>query len=112
MSYDPRSATGIPTEPVGSLPRASSLQRLYAQYDAGQASREDLLAAQDAAAKDSIERGEATGAAIVSDGERRASPPTPSPTPWPAPAWPKTWRATTASFSRSSLTDTTGSCRG
>jgi len=73
MSYDPRSATGIPTEPVGSLPRASSLQRLYAQYDAGQASREDLLAAQDAAAKDSIERGEATGAPIVSDGEQRAS---------------------------------------
>ena len=29
--YDPRTATGIPTEPVGSLPRPSWLQRAYAQ---------------------------------------------------------------------------------
>ncbi|HZZ51846.1 MAG TPA: 5-methyltetrahydropteroyltriglutamate--homocysteine methyltransferase [Pseudonocardia sp.] len=73
MAYDPRTTTGIPTEPVGSLPRPASLQALYAQYDAGDASRDDLLAAQDAAARDSLERGAATGAPIISDGEQRAS---------------------------------------
>jgi len=73
MAYDPRTATGIPTEPVGSLPRPASLQATYAKYDAGEASREELLAAQDAAARDSLERGAATGAPIISDGEQRAS---------------------------------------
>jgi methionine synthase II (cobalamin-independent) len=73
MAYDPRTATGIPTEPVGSLPRPASLQATYAKYDAGEVSREELLAAQDAAARDSLERGAATGAPIISDGEQRAS---------------------------------------
>jgi methionine synthase II (cobalamin-independent) len=73
MSYDPRSATGIPTEPVGSLPRSSQLQAAYADYDAGKIGKEDLEAEQDAAVKDSIERGEATGSPIVSDGEQRWS---------------------------------------
>ena len=36
MAYDPRTSTGIPTEPVGSLPRPSVLQRAYARYDAGE----------------------------------------------------------------------------
>ena len=40
--YDPRTDTGIPTEPVGSLPRPSSLQQAYAQYDAGEISKDDL----------------------------------------------------------------------
>ncbi|MGH3873064.1 MAG: 5-methyltetrahydropteroyltriglutamate--homocysteine methyltransferase [Pseudonocardiaceae bacterium] len=71
--YDPRTATGIPTEPVGSLPRSSKLQALYAAYDQGQASREELEAEQDAAARDSIERFEATGSPIISDGEQRWS---------------------------------------
>jgi len=71
--YDPRTDTGIPTEPVGSLPRPNSLQQAYAQYDAGTISKEDLETQQDAACKDSIERGEATGAPIISDGEQRWS---------------------------------------
>jgi methionine synthase II (cobalamin-independent) len=71
--YDPRTDTGIPTEPVGSLPRPNSLQQAYAQYDAGDISKEDLETQQDAAAKDSIERMEATGSPIVSDGEQRWS---------------------------------------
>jgi methionine synthase II (cobalamin-independent) len=71
--YDPRTDTGIPTEPVGSLPRPSKLQEAYARYDAGEISREDLEAQQDAAVRDSIERGEATGAPIISDGEQRWS---------------------------------------
>ena len=73
MSYDPRTDTGIPTEPVGSLPRPSSLQAAYADYDAGNISKEDLEQEQEAAVKDSIERGEATGAPIISDGEQRWS---------------------------------------
>jgi methionine synthase II (cobalamin-independent) len=73
MSYDPRTDTGIPTEPVGSLPRPSSLQAAYADYDAGNISKDDLEKEQDAAVKDSIERMEATGSPIVSDGEQRWS---------------------------------------
>src|SRR6267154_2448841 len=42
--YDPRKATGIPTEPVGSLPRPTWLQQAYAQYDAGEITREQLEA--------------------------------------------------------------------
>jgi methionine synthase II (cobalamin-independent) len=71
--YDPRAATGIPTEPVGSLPRPSRLQDAYAKYDAGDITHEDLEKEQDKAVKDSIERAEATGAPIISDGEQRWS---------------------------------------
>ena len=35
MAYDPTAETGIPTEPVGSLPRPDKLQAAYAEYDAG-----------------------------------------------------------------------------
>ena len=63
----------IPTENVGSLPRPMSLQRAIAAYDRGEITREQLTAEQDAAAKDSVERMEATGTPIVSDGEQRAS---------------------------------------
>src|SRR5919112_5931426 len=73
MAYDPRTETGIPTEPVGSLPRPSKLQAAYAAYDAGDVTREELEAEQDEAARDSISRGEATGAPIISDGEQRWS---------------------------------------
>src|SRR5262245_16018874 len=73
MSYDPRTATGIPTEPVGSLPRPSKLQAAYAAYDAGKISQEQLEAEQDEAVQDSISRGEASGAPIISDGEQRWS---------------------------------------
>jgi methionine synthase II (cobalamin-independent) len=71
--YDPRTATGIPTEPVGSLPRPSWLQQAYAQYDAGQITREQLEGEQDRAVKDSIEHQEQTGTPIISDGEQRWS---------------------------------------
>ena len=71
--YDPRAATGIPTEPVGSLPRPSWLQQAYAQYDAGAITRDQLEIEQDKAVKDSIEHEEATGTPIISDGEQRWS---------------------------------------
>ena len=71
--YDPRTATGIPTEHVGSLPRPSKLQAAYAAYDEGKIDKAALEAEQDAAVRDSIERAEATGAPIISDGEQRWS---------------------------------------
>ena len=73
MSYDPRSVTGIPTEPVGSLPRPATLQKAYAAYDAGEIKLGDLEAEQEAAVKDSITNLEATGSPIISDGEQRWS---------------------------------------
>lgn len=68
--YDPRTATGIPTEPVGSLPRPSKLQQAYADYDEGKIGKEQLEAEQEAAVRDTIERYETTGAPIISDGEQ------------------------------------------
>src|SRR5262249_26114641 len=73
MAYDPRTDTGIPTEPVGSLPRPAKLQAAYAEYDAGTISRDQLEAEQEEAVKDSIARGAAAGAPIISDGEQRGS---------------------------------------
>ncbi|KAJ6530074.1 hypothetical protein DFH09DRAFT_1370853 [Mycena vulgaris] len=64
---------GIPTEPVGSLPRPKYLQAVFAAYDTGTASLEELLAAQDKAAADSVQRMEETGQELVTDGEQRAS---------------------------------------
>ncbi len=63
----------IPTEPVGSLPRPAKLQAAIADYDAGKISQAELKVEQDAACKDSIQRMEATGAPVISDGEQRAS---------------------------------------
>ena len=73
MSYDPRTATGIPTEPVGSLPRPAKLQAAYADYDLGKIKLDQLEAEQEIAVADSIKRMEATGSPIVSDGEQRWS---------------------------------------
>ncbi|OEV10764.1 hypothetical protein [Streptomyces nanshensis] len=72
-AYDPRTATGIPTEPVGSLPRPQRLQRAYAEYDAGAIGKDELEVEQETAVRDSLERGAETGAPIISDGEQRSS---------------------------------------
>ncbi len=63
----------IPTEPVGSLPRPAKLQAAYAAYDAGTITFEQLSREQDKAVLDSIQRSQATGEPIISDGEQRAS---------------------------------------
>lgn len=63
----------IPTEPVGSLPRPMKLQEAFKAYDAGKIGHAELEKEQDAACKDSIERMEAAGSPIVSDGEQRMS---------------------------------------
>ena len=112
--YDPRTATGIPTEPVGSLPRPSSaaggLRRVRRRRDHPRAAG----AEQDEAVKDSIERLEATGSPIISDGEQRWS----SFATYPiadtlaGTGLATIWPATAASSSRSSPTATAGSCPG
>ncbi len=71
--YDPRQATGIPTEQVGSLPRPQKLQDAYAAYDRSEIGKEQLESAQDEAVKDSIKGQEEAGSPIVSDGEQRWS---------------------------------------
>jgi methionine synthase II (cobalamin-independent) len=71
--YDPRQATGIPTEQVGSLPRPTKLQDAYAAYDKGEIGKDELESAQDDAVKASIEGQENAGSPIVSDGEQRWS---------------------------------------
>jgi methionine synthase II (cobalamin-independent) len=71
--YDPRTATGIPTEPVGSMPRPAKLQEAYAAYDEGKIDKAALETEQEAAVDDTLSRYEATGAPIISDGEQRWS---------------------------------------
>ena len=71
--YDPKQATGIPTEQVGSLPRPQKLQDAYAAYDKGEIDKAALESAQDEAVKSSIEGQENAGSPIVSDGEQRWS---------------------------------------
>ena len=73
MDYDPRTATGIPTEPVGSIPRPLKLQQAYANYDAKTITKAQLEQEQDAAVADTLKRFEATGSPIITDGEQRVS---------------------------------------
>ncbi len=49
------------------------LQKAYADYDAGTVTRDDLTAAQDKAAEDSILKMGETGEILLTDGEQRAS---------------------------------------
>ncbi|KAI0595302.1 UROD/MetE-like protein [Biscogniauxia sp. FL1348] len=63
----------LPSENVGSLPRPLYLQQALADFDAGKITRDELTAAQDRAAADSVSRLEATGSEVVSDGEQWSS---------------------------------------
>ncbi|KIY00252.1 uncharacterized protein Z520_03937 [Fonsecaea multimorphosa CBS 102226] len=63
----------IPTELVGSLPRPTYLQKAFADYDAGNISRDELIKAQDRAVEDSLKNLAATGEVLITDGEQRAS---------------------------------------
>ena len=73
MDFNPRTATGIPTEPVGSIPRPLKLQQAYAAYDAKKITKAQLEEEQNAAVADTIKRFEATGSPIITDGEQRVS---------------------------------------
>ena len=54
-------AISIPTEPIGSIPRPPELQAAVRGFNEGRVSEGQLLSAQDAAVRDTIERFEATG---------------------------------------------------
>lgn len=61
----------LPTEQVGSLPRPARLQRTVLDAEIGLATQDDLETEQELAVRDTVERLEATGSPIVSDGEQR-----------------------------------------
>ena len=61
----------LPTEPVGSLPRPSALQRAVLDAETGLLSAAELELAQQAAVLDTLERFALTGSPLVSDGEQR-----------------------------------------
>ena len=61
---------GIPTEPIGSIPRPLELIERVAA-NGGNADDPSLTPLFDAAVKDTVERFEATGSPVVTDGEQR-----------------------------------------
>ena len=64
---------GIPTEPVGSIPRPRELQDAIIACQQGIMPPEDLDTLFDQAVRDTIEQFEATGSPVVSDGEQTKS---------------------------------------
>jgi 5-methyltetrahydropteroyltriglutamate--homocysteine methyltransferase len=63
----------IPTEPIGSIPRPQALIEGMGAFAAGDLSPEALAELQDEAIRDTIERFEATGSPVISDGEQTKS---------------------------------------
>jgi len=63
----------IPTEPVGSIPRPRKLQDAMAAHSQGELGTDELNALFDETVRDTIERLEATGSPVVSDGEQTKS---------------------------------------
>ena len=60
----------IPTEPIGSIPRPAELLQGIQAFSAGKISRAELDTLHDAALRDTIERFEATGSPVITDGEQ------------------------------------------
>src|SRR5271170_7695214 len=60
----------IPTEPIGSIPRPADLLAAIHAHSIGTISREQLLASEDAALRDTLARFEHTGSPIITDGEQ------------------------------------------
>jgi methionine synthase II (cobalamin-independent) len=60
----------IPTEPIGSIPRPLELLAAMTAHAARQLSDEQLHAAKEAALRDTINRLEATGSPVITDGEQ------------------------------------------
>ena len=56
---------------IGSLVRPAKLKEVFARYDRGQATHEELAKAQDAAIREVIQKQEAHGFPVVTDGEFR-----------------------------------------
>ena len=62
----------IPTEPIGSIPRPAELLRAIEANAAGELQRA-LDKAYDDAVRDTVQRFEATGSPVITDGEQRKS---------------------------------------
>src|SRR4249919_3938307 len=63
----------IPTEPIGSIPRPQARIDGMGAFGADEISQEEFGRLQDAALRDTIERFEATGSPVISDGEQTKS---------------------------------------
>src|ERR1041385_2605825 len=60
----------IPTEPIGSIPRPPELIEGVRQFAAGRISRDEMRSLDDRAIRDTIQRFEATGSPVITDGEQ------------------------------------------
>ncbi|MFI1253037.1 cobalamin-independent methionine synthase II family protein [Streptomyces netropsis] len=64
------SFVGIPTEPIGSIPRSAELLATMAAHADGRIGDDELATAQDDAVRDTIRRLEEIGSPVVTDGEQ------------------------------------------
>ncbi|HYA28821.1 MAG TPA: cobalamin-independent methionine synthase II family protein [Acidobacteriota bacterium] len=60
----------VPTEPIGSIPRPAALLEAMTAHAAGHLPKDRLLAAEDAALRDTIARFEETDSPVITDGEQ------------------------------------------
>ena len=60
----------IPTEPIGSIPRAPSLIEAMGEFRAGRITQERMDALYSDAIRDTIRRFEETGSPVIADGEQ------------------------------------------
>ena len=94
----------IPTEPIGSIPRPRELIEGMEAFAAGRIPGRELDALYEEAVRDTIERFDATGSPVITDGEQRK----PSFVTIPSRV-PRRSRLTASRFL--SRTDTNGGCR-
>ena len=59
----------IPTEPIGSIPRPPELIEAVREFEQGRLVQEELDALYADALRDTIQRFEATGSPVITDGE-------------------------------------------
>lgn len=60
----------IPTEPIGSIPRPQKLIDAFARYDRGSIPQEEFAAICIEAVRETIEKFQATGSLVITDGEQ------------------------------------------
>src|ERR671925_2393963 len=60
----------IPTEPIGSIPRPLHLIDAMRKWEQGQLSQNELNAISEEAISDTVQRFEATGSPVITDGEQ------------------------------------------
>jgi 5-methyltetrahydropteroyltriglutamate--homocysteine methyltransferase len=60
----------FPTEPIGSIPRSAELLGAVRAHTTGELSDEGLAEARDVAVRDTLQRMEATGSPVLTDGEQ------------------------------------------